>query len=155
MLDTNHRARITNFGLVRDHSATEETYPTTGGAARWTAPEILGGEGSSSKEADIFSFAMIMVEVGSRKSLAIDLQLIAFPFGGGLHWLHSVRPASIYPGCISHNKGGTPFTARSPRSHGPVVGADGKLLESRTPLASGCVRSVASFAQAVSTPFIP
>ena len=29
----------------------------------WTAPEILNEQGTYSKEADIFSFAMVMVEV--------------------------------------------------------------------------------------------
>lgn len=30
---------------------------------QWTAPEILEGQGKSTKESDIFSFAMVMVEV--------------------------------------------------------------------------------------------
>ena len=34
-----------------------------GNTARWTAPEILNDQGSYSKEADVFSFAMVMIEV--------------------------------------------------------------------------------------------
>ena len=34
-----------------------------GHTARWTAPEILTEEGTYSKEADVFSFAMVMIEV--------------------------------------------------------------------------------------------
>jgi hypothetical protein len=30
---------------------------------RWTAPEILNNQGTYSKEADVFSFAMVMIEV--------------------------------------------------------------------------------------------
>jgi len=30
---------------------------------RWTAPEILADRGTFSKEADVFSFAMVMIEV--------------------------------------------------------------------------------------------
>jgi len=64
MVDTHGRARITDFGLARDQGATEETSVTAGGTARWTAPEILQGREGPSKKADVFSFAMVMVEVG-------------------------------------------------------------------------------------------
>lgn len=30
---------------------------------RWTAPELLGGSGPLTKKADVFSFAMLMIEV--------------------------------------------------------------------------------------------
>lgn len=71
MVDAHSRARITDFGLARDQGASEETH-TTGGTARWTAPEILEGNGTSSKEADVFGFAMVMVEVSSGDPSAID-----------------------------------------------------------------------------------
>ena len=38
---------------------------------RWTAPEILNEEGTHSKEADIFSFAMVMVEARSEWVICI------------------------------------------------------------------------------------
>ena len=44
-------------------------YQTTmsyGHTARWTAPEILDGEGWVSKQTDIFSFSMVMIEVHQR-----------------------------------------------------------------------------------------
>jgi len=65
MVDSKSRARITDFGLARNHGTAEETSMTAGGTARWTAPEILQGRGTPSKEADVFSFAMVMVEVRS------------------------------------------------------------------------------------------
>ena len=34
-----------------------------GHTARWTAPEILNDQGTYSREADVFSFAMVMIEV--------------------------------------------------------------------------------------------
>lgn len=40
-----------------------EIQATAGGTARWTAPEILEERGSWNKEADVFSFGMVMVEV--------------------------------------------------------------------------------------------
>ena len=64
MVGSDGRARITDFGLSRDQGAAEETGTTSGGTARWTAPEILQGRGEPSKQADVFSFAMVMVEVG-------------------------------------------------------------------------------------------
>jgi serine/threonine protein kinase len=64
MVDADGSARITDFGLAEHQGAAEETDSTTGGTARWTAPEILNGQGTLSKRADVFSFAMVMVEVG-------------------------------------------------------------------------------------------
>jgi len=59
------RARITDFGLAMVtqyldsvRSASEDR----NNMVRWTAPEILK-QGTRNKEADIFSFAMVMVEV--------------------------------------------------------------------------------------------
>ena len=63
MVDAGNRARITDFGVARSQGTAGETYPTAGGTARWTAPEILEGRGESSKEADVFLFATVMVEV--------------------------------------------------------------------------------------------
>jgi len=34
-----------------------------GHSVRWMAPEILADRGTFSKEADVFSFAMVMIEV--------------------------------------------------------------------------------------------
>ena len=64
MVDDKNHARITDFGLARNQGSAEEASVTAGGTARWTAPEILQGRGGPSKEADVFSFAMVMVEVG-------------------------------------------------------------------------------------------
>ena len=65
MVSAATRARITDFGLSRDQEAAEEAGASAGGTARWTAPEILQGREGPSKHADVFSFAMVMVEVGS------------------------------------------------------------------------------------------
>ena len=64
MVDAYDRARITDFGLTRDQSAAKQMSAPHGGTARWTAPEISDGQGKPSKKADVFSFAMVMVEVG-------------------------------------------------------------------------------------------
>jgi serine/threonine protein kinase len=66
LVDATGRARITDFGLATVTQNVDSFRSTTAEPAhtpRWTAPEILGGEGSHSTEADVFSFAMVMIEV--------------------------------------------------------------------------------------------
>ena len=63
--DTGH-ARITDFGLAtvtQNLDSIRSASEDQGNTARWTAPEILTEQGTYSKEADIFSFAMVMIEV--------------------------------------------------------------------------------------------
>jgi len=67
LVDDVGHARITDFGLTTvtqnlDSMRTTES-EDHGHTARWTAPEILTEEGTYSKEADVFSFGMVMIEV--------------------------------------------------------------------------------------------
>ena len=65
------RARITDFGLAM---ATQSASDDQNDTARWTAPEILNREGTYSKDADVFSFAMVMIEARYRSpSVCRDL----------------------------------------------------------------------------------
>jgi len=65
LVDDSGHAQITDFGLV---TMTESLNPNQSPSAqrghclRWSAPEVLL-EGKPNKEADIYSFAMVMVEV--------------------------------------------------------------------------------------------
>jgi serine/threonine protein kinase len=61
LVDASGRARITDFGLAQDIIGGISI--AEGQSARWTAPEVSAEEERPSKEADIFSFAMVMVEV--------------------------------------------------------------------------------------------
>ena len=66
LVDATSRARITDFGLARltqNLDSMRSNSSEQGFTARWTAPEILNEKGKQSKEADIFSFAMVMIEV--------------------------------------------------------------------------------------------
>ena len=47
-----------------------------GDSTRWIAPEILDNRGTFSKEADVFSFAMVMIEVCCR--FRIDIWRTSF-----------------------------------------------------------------------------
>jgi len=66
LVDDASRPRITDFSqaMVTQHSdLVQAASDDQGYTARWTAPEILTEEGTYSKEADVFSFAMITIEV--------------------------------------------------------------------------------------------
>ena len=57
------------FGLAtvtQDLDSVWSTSDEHGDSARWIAPEILDGRGTYSEEADVFSFAMVMIEVCRR-----------------------------------------------------------------------------------------
>ena len=82
-MDSNDHARITDFGLARAtqnldsmRSASEEQ----GHTARWTAPEILNEQGAYSKEADVFAFAMVMIEVQSEFVTCTEHRLTAISY---------------------------------------------------------------------------
>ena len=66
LVDDTGQARITDFGLATvttDADSPQRDSEIQGYSARWTAPEIFGETGTYSKEADVFSFAMVMIEV--------------------------------------------------------------------------------------------
>ena len=65
LVDITGHAHIADFGLATVTQSLDSAMSVEcqrGHTARWTAPEVLD-EGPYSKEADIFSFAMIMIEV--------------------------------------------------------------------------------------------
>ena len=65
-MDASGHARLTDFGLA---VATQDLDSIRSGpdecrdSARWIAPEILDSTGTYSKEGDVFSFAMVTIEV--------------------------------------------------------------------------------------------
>ena len=66
MDDTGH-ARLTDFGLFAIAPEFGFAMPATDGhAVRWAAPEILDRKQAVSKESDVFSFAMVVIEVWAR-----------------------------------------------------------------------------------------
>jgi serine/threonine protein kinase len=65
LVDAAGHARVTDFGLAivtRNLDSARGGSDPRGYAARWAAPEVLN-DGTCGKEADIFSFAMVMIEV--------------------------------------------------------------------------------------------
>ena len=69
LIGPNGRARVTDIGLAsitQNLDFIRSSPDDQGYTVRWVAPEILNRQGPCSPEADIFSFAMVMVEVGHR-----------------------------------------------------------------------------------------
>jgi serine/threonine protein kinase len=65
LVNNSGHALITDFGfatVARNLDSILSAPPQRGHTKRWAAPEILD-EGPNSKEADIFAFAMVMIEV--------------------------------------------------------------------------------------------
>ena len=71
LVDHSGHARIVDFGLAmvtQNLDSVQSASLQRDYTPRWVAPEILKEEGTYSKEADIFSFAMVMIEVRHRRS---------------------------------------------------------------------------------------
>jgi len=71
LVDATDRARITDFGLAvvtQDLDLIRGASAESNHSVRWIAPEILSDQGTYSKEADVFSFAGVMIEVCCRPS---------------------------------------------------------------------------------------
>jgi len=64
LVDDSGCARITDFGLARVTQSPDTMWSASrrGNTPRWAAPEVLD-EKPHSKEADVYSFAMVMIEV--------------------------------------------------------------------------------------------
>ena len=65
-MDARGYARITDFGLAvvtQDLDSIRSGSDECGDSVRWIAPEILDSRGTHSKEGDVFSFAMVAIEV--------------------------------------------------------------------------------------------
>jgi len=74
LVDITGRARITDCGLAvvtRNLDSMRSAPDEHGDSARWTAPEILADRGTFSKEADVFSFAMVLIEVRCKFRIGI------------------------------------------------------------------------------------
>lgn len=72
MVDGSGNAQITDFGLAaiaRNPHSLRSTLDEGSHTARWCAPEILVSDQPISKESDVFSFGMVIVEVGGDQSV--------------------------------------------------------------------------------------
>ena len=89
LLDINYRAKIGDFGLSKVRSP-NLTYSTNTGAQNfyWQAPELVAPSAKPTAAADVYSFAMVMFEICSRKIPFFNLsiiQLVGILKDGGNH----------------------------------------------------------------------
>ena len=67
-MNVNGRALITDPGLAMITQYPDSVWSASdecAGSVRWIAPEVLGGWGTYSKEGDVFSLAMVAIEVST------------------------------------------------------------------------------------------
>jgi serine/threonine protein kinase len=69
MVDGSGNARITDFGVAAsvqnpDSHRGTPTPDKDCHSTRWCAPELFRGHQPASKESDVFSFGMVVIEVG-------------------------------------------------------------------------------------------
>jgi len=123
LVDGSGQACIADFGLAtvtQNLDSIRTPSPQHGYTPRWTAPEVLN-EGKCSKEADIFSFAMVMIEVCRRRSMIYCIQcsgLLLFRTNTGVHRCGSVQKFSALQGRTGHSRRQAPFTASASNLHG-------------------------------------
>jgi hypothetical protein len=67
LLDNNHRAKITDFGLSRTKSENSTYGDFTAGSVLWMAPELFEQDAKNSKEADVYTYGVTLWELGARK----------------------------------------------------------------------------------------
>ena len=83
LVDATRHARITDFGVAtatKNPDSIRTASVGRGNPALWTAPEILSEKGKFSREADVFSFAMVMIEVHHEWVIFVEARLTNTPY---------------------------------------------------------------------------
>ena len=102
LVEETGRIRIADFGLTK---ITKNPYSVKSGSyqngftMRWVAPEVWS-KGEYSEEADIFSFAMVTIEVRSGDILARTTRVYSCSFNTGVHRCSPVQRGSTLDGYV-------------------------------------------------------
>ena len=117
MVDGSGNARITDFGLatiIRNPHSLRSTLDGDGHTPRWCAPEILKGEQPVSKESDVFSFGMVVIEVRDDQHVTrLPPHLLMKVFTGQAPFVGNTTPvamASIMDGKLPERPNHVGFT---------------------------------------------
>ena len=157
-MDAAGRARITGFGLATvcpNLGSTRNAPDEHEYSVRWTAPEILDGRGTYSEEADVFSFAMVMIEVGHGLYITCGaLAYCSFTSMSDIHRRGSFQWFFTTRGYVFNNTGRAPLAAGTSRTHGKFVDVNATVLASWPPFAPGGFRSFKNSSYSVSLSFI-
>ena len=104
MDDTCH-ARLTDFGLstiVPDFGSAGSI--KDGHAVRWSAPEVLDKERPVSKESDVFSFAMVVIEVCACNLVLLGRVTHRYQAFTGEAPFHGIPPTTTAVGILGGNR---------------------------------------------------
>jgi len=132
LVDAAGNARIADFGLAtvaRDSSSLMNTPDGHANTPRWTAPEILMGSGYHSKESDVFSFGMVVIEVRGDESTAC--QTIS-SVDEDFHRQGSVQRFYYSHGHVGHHFWKASGATHSPQFHGLLMDIDPTMLGGET-----------------------
>ena len=121
LVDDTGRARLTDFGLaavVLDFGSVGSI--KDGHAVRWAAPEILDKEQPVSKKSDVYSFAMVTIEVclKIRQMNKVSHKVL------GSYWTSTVLWDCAYHGGGRHFSGKTASTTDVPAPNKRALGND-------------------------------
>ena len=108
-MDNAGHARLTDFGLA---AVTPDLGSAgsikDGHAVRWAAPEILEREQPVSKESDIYSFAMVVVEVWVRNLVRINCVTPRYKAFTGKPPFYGIPPTPVAVGILLGNRPARP-----------------------------------------------
>ena len=151
-MDGTGHARITDFGLARVTQNLDSIRSLSDGrhTARWTAPEILSEQGSYSKEADVFSFAMVMIEVHYGWVFGPDFCLPLPLITTGIYWCDSVQEEPACGSYVGDNEWQAPGPTDASGPHRTAVGVGKTMLGSGPSFAPGGFRGIKGFGRFVS-----
>ena len=132
LVDDSGHARLADFGLSmvsKNLASIPSARLQHGSTPRWTAPELVEG-GICEKEADIFSFAMVMFEVRRSWCPLECLAILTLHVNTDLYGLNSIRGENGLCGHVGYNARGTTRTAKASQLHRKAVVVDATVLGS-------------------------
>ena len=130
LVDDSGHARLADFGLSmvsKNLASIPSARLQHGSTARWAAPELVE-DGICEKEADIFSFAMVMFEVYRSWCPLECLAILTLHVNTDLYGLNSIREEKGLCGHGGYNARRTPRTAKASQLHGKAVVVDATVL---------------------------
>lgn len=130
-MDDSGHARIADFGLsmvTKDLTSIPSARLQHGSTPRWAAPELME-HGIYEKEADVFSFAMVMIEVYCGWRPLWKISLLKLHINIGLYWFNSIQKQYRRHSHVGYSARGTPRTANASEFHGKTLVVDATVLE--------------------------
>ena len=153
LVEDSGQVRIADFGLAkitRNLDSIRSASYQGGLSARWAAPELCNRE-ECSKAADVFSFAMVAVEVCCLLCSLYQVLGLAFHTNADIHRRSPVQQLHVFQGNGCHNTRRASPTPNPPKLYRYVVGDGPALLGFRPSPAPRDFRSLTSSVHPVSS----